>query len=386
MKYKIGQFNDSYPPVMDGVAMTVRNYAYWLNRGMGEATVVTLKVPGYVDNDPFPVMRYPSVPLLIKPPYRIGLTHLDPFLQKRLRSKNFDLIHAHSPFSSGQIALRQSRKSGVPLVATFHSKFRDDFMHFIPNKRIVKPIIDGLIRFFEAADEVWIPQETVAETIREYGYRGRYIVMENGTDFPVYEDVGLLRLSARRELGILPEKKVFLFVGQLTEEKNTSFILKALHALRHIDFQFFFVGVGYAQADLQNLAKKLGVDHRVHFLGAVYDRKRLHALYLAADLFLFPSLYDNAPLVLREAAAAQTPALLLNKSTAAEVVTDGFNGFLADAEPKEYAAKIIEVLSDPGKCRAVGRNAAKTISRSWEDIMQEVWDRYVHLIERKKMG
>jgi len=384
MAYKIGQFNDSFPPMMDGVALTVRNYAYWLNQKMGETTVVTLKVPGYVDHEPFPIIRYPSIPLLVKPPYRLGLTHLDPFLQRRLRQKNFDLIHAHCPFSSGQVALHLAKKNKIPFIATFHSKYRDDFMHFIHNARMVAPIIKGIIQFFEAADEVWLPQESVAETIREYGYKGKYSVMENGTDFVAGQNMAQFKLDSRQKLGILPGQKLFLFVGQLTDEKNTVFLLKALSLLKDLDFIHYFVGMGYARAALETLAEQFGISDKVHFLGSIYDRDRLLSIYAAADLFLFPSLYDNAPLVLREAAATLTPAVLLKESTAGEILMDGVNGFLSENSPESYALKIRESIKDKDNLLRVGMEASRTVCHSWEKILDEVQDRYIQLIKRKK--
>lgn len=122
----------------------------------------------------------------------------------------------------------------------------------------------------------------------------------------------------------------------------------------------------------------------MHFTGSIYDREKLQSLYTAADLFLFPSLYDNAPLVLREAAAAHTPAILLKESTASEVLQDGVNGFLSDNSIEAYALRISEALSDTERLNAVGLEASRTVSRSWEDIVAEVQDRYIHLIERKK--
>jgi glycosyltransferase involved in cell wall biosynthesis len=101
-------------------------------------------------------------------------------------------------------------------------------------------------------------------------------------------------------------------------------------------------------------------------------------------LFLFPSVYDNAPLVVREAAAMQTPSVLVRNSTAAEVVMDNQNGFLTDNSPKALADKIRELLADKDQIQSVGRCASQTIARTWEDVTAEVLDRYKHLIERIK--
>jgi len=78
--------------------------------------------------------------------------------------------------------LSVAKKKKVPLVATFHSKYRDDFERSVHNKRIAKLMTNEVIRFFEKADEVWIPQAAVEETIREYGFKGKVVVVENGND------------------------------------------------------------------------------------------------------------------------------------------------------------------------------------------------------------
>ena len=53
--------NDSFPPVIDGVATTILNYAEIINNGLGKATVVTPEYPGAKDDFPFPVVRYTSM-------------------------------------------------------------------------------------------------------------------------------------------------------------------------------------------------------------------------------------------------------------------------------------------------------------------------------------
>ena len=68
IKNTIGLFNDSFPPLMDGVSMTVYNYAYWLQKHVGDVCVVTPKVPKAVDNNDFRVLRYSSVSTVVRKP------------------------------------------------------------------------------------------------------------------------------------------------------------------------------------------------------------------------------------------------------------------------------------------------------------------------------
>lgn len=388
----IGLFNDCFPPIMDGVSVTTRNYAYWLNRRRGDVCVITPQAPEADDNDGYPVYRYLSMPIPMRKPYRLGVPHIDRSFHKKIGKINFELVHAHCPFSSGLVAKMISREQGAPLVATFHSKYRTDFARVIHNRIMLDYLTRNIVDFYEQADEVWIPQAAVEETLREYGYQGRVEVVDNGNDFagtPYNEE---LQRKAKTELGLNPDVPFLLFVGQHIWEKNLRFLLQAVSRLKRGSYQMAFVGTGYAADDMKKLAADLGLDSvvpetgrkSVTFVGPIYEREQLRRYYTAADLFLFPSLYDNAPLVVREAAAMHTPAVLLEGSTAGDIIRDGENGFLTPDDVDSFSSKVASLLADPATRLAAGEGAAKTLARSWENIAEEVNDRYNSLIERKK--
>lgn len=378
-----GQFSDAYPPIMDGVAMTVKNYAYWLNKIKHSSYVITPKFPGYSDMEEFPVLRYLSAPIPRREPYRMGFPELDYRINHSLKEIPLSLVHAHSPFSAGYLALRTARQNNIPMVATFHSKYRDDFERFTQQKAILNQIMKRIIAFFESADEVWIPQRHVEETIREYGFKGKLEVIENGIDINVEGDIIEFRNTSRKMLGIPQHKKIFLYVGQLILEKNLKFLLESLRYIHTEDFAIYFIGQGYARPVLEKLAEEYGLTSKVKFIGPVYNRDELKRFYAIANLFLFPSLYDNAPLVIREAAVLHTPALLLRGSTAAEVIQDEYNGFLTENDPLLYAQRINQIINNDELLLKAGDMASSTLDRPWKEIVEEVKDRYSHLIKRK---
>ena len=382
----IGIFNDCYPPVIDGVSVTVQNYARWLNRKCGDVCVVTPAVPGAKHDEDFPVYDYFSVPIPMRKPYRMGMPYVDLDFRSRISRVGFSIVHAHSPFSSGRLALRLARQQKVPLVATFHSKYRADFERVVPSKTIVDYLVKNIVDFYSQADEVWVPQAGVAETLREYGYRGRVEVVDNGNDMATADDITPLRNEGRAMLGVSAHEPMLLFVGQHIYEKNPHLIIRALSRLRDRRWHMFFIGTGYAAEELKQLAKSKGLDGRITFMGQVADRLLLKRCYAAADLFVFPSLYDNAPLVVREAAAMETPALLAAGSTAAGIVADGMNGFTCRADEHALAERLAALMGDKALLTAAGNNARKTIARPWSEIADEVYDRYLHLIRRLKAG
>lgn len=379
----IGLFNDCFPPIMDGVSLTTQNYAFWLNRKVGNVCVVTPKSPDSRDDEEYPIYRYSSIPIPMRKPYRLGFPRIDWPFHERIHKLSFELVHAHCPFSSGSLAMRIAKEQHIPIVATFHSKYRADFERAIPSRLLVDYLIRKVICFYEAADEVWIPQAAVEETLREYGYKGRVEVVDNGNDFASPLPVHALRKEARQKLNLRQDESMFLFVGQHILEKNLCFLLDALALLTDIPFRMYFVGSGYAATELKQKAAALGLSSKVIFVGNIVERVALKHYYAAADLFLFPSLYDNAPLVVREAAALHTPSVLIQDSTASEVVFDSVNGFLSANSVAAYALRLRELLHNPGLIERVGEEAARTIARSWEDVAEEVYDRYVGLMRRK---
>jgi glycosyltransferase involved in cell wall biosynthesis len=272
------------------------------------------------------------------------------------------------------------------MVATFHSKYRQDFEHNVKSPFIVDKMVKHIVRFFEKADEVWIPLPAVEETLREYGFKGHVEVVENGNDF--YTPTALIeamRKEMREELGLLPEETMLLFVGQHTWEKNIGFILDSLALIKDKPFQLFMVGTGYAVREIKHRIKQLGLRDNVTLLGNIHDRERLKRIYAAADLFIFPSLYDTCGLVVREAAAMHTPSLMLGNSTAATAIHDGVDGFLSPDNTQEYAQRILTLMEHPELVARVGTKASKTISRSWESVIEEVILRYRDIQESYKL-
>jgi len=375
-----GIFNDNFPPILDGVGLTAQNYAYWLRQQGHEVRVITDYAPNMeqvISEAPYPIDLIPSIPIPFRAPYRYGMPYLSPAFERRFKKMQFELVHAHCPFITGDLAYSAAKRQNIPLVATFHSKYRQDFEHNVHSKFIVDLMVKRVVRFFDKADEVWIPLPAVEETLREYGYKGHVEVMENGNDFyaPAAQ-IAQMRSQMREELGLMPDDTMLLFVGQHTWEKNIGFLLDSLALMRDKPFQLFMVGTGYAVREIRQRIGLLGLSHRVTLLGNIHDRERLKRIYAAADLFLFPSFYDTCGLVVREAAAMHTPSILLSGSTAATAITDDVNGFLSPNDIHEYAALIQTLMTQPKRIEKVGIKASKTISRSWENVMEEVILRY----------
>ena len=385
MESNVGLFNESFPPVMDGVAICVQNYAYWMQKKVGGVSVITPNVPGadYSHYD-YEVLDYFSVPVPFRQPYVTGIAEVDPAFLVKIAKKQFKIVHAHSPFAAGMAAANIAKRLNIPMVATFHSKYRDDFSQTLSSKVVVDQIIKRIISFYERADEVWVPQASVAEVIKEYGFKGNVEVVPNGSDL-VADYPEAYFAEARQKLGIKPDDFVFLFVGQHIWQKNVRLIIEALEKVKDTPFKMFFVGNGYAADAMKEMVAEKGLDAQVTFVGTVTKRETIKQYYAAADVFLFPSLYDTDGLVVKEAAALHTPSVMLEEATAASIIKNDENGFLVPNNLDAFADCLRQLIHDPERVHRVGLQASRSIVRSWEDVVGEVLERYNRLIAKKKL-
>jgi glycosyltransferase involved in cell wall biosynthesis len=388
LKIVTGEFNDSFTPILDGVANVVKNYAYWLNKKYGKSYVITPNFPNYRDNEQFQVLRYFSIPLPTRNPYRYGIPGLDKAFLKQLYQIPFDIVHAHSPFTAGNIALNIARNQNIPIIASFHSKFYDDFKAVLKNEFLTKMILNRIIHFFNSVDYVWTVNESTKKTLYSYGYQGSVEVVHNGTDFTIPVNLEQDLLMINKLFNITADELVFLFVGQHILQKNVFMLIKSLKILKdkNIKFKMIFVGTGNAKDTMQTLVKNYKLKYDVYFTGLIYKKNLLKALFSRANLFLFPSIYDNAPLVVIEAAAMGCPSLLIKNSNAAEGIIDNYNGFLSFDNAELYSRRIIELIENKEKLKTVGATAKKTICKSWENIVDEVYKKYLEIIKKHKKG
>lgn len=377
----IGQFCDSFPPTLDGVARVTYAYCETLSK-MGHAAY-------YIAPKNSQAPEYPDLNTVLSPAvkmpteqWRVGLPMLGFKYHKNLKGIPFEIVHAQSPFVAGSEALRIAKKRNIPLVSTFHSKYYDDFLQRTHSKNLSKVLLKTVIDFYEKCDAVWTVNAGTAEVLRSYGFGGKITVMENGTNLETVDKQTLAEM--RRRVHPMERVPMLLFVGRHNKQKNVEGALYACRILKDkgVKFRMVTAGDGPDFERLEKLVEKLGLQNEVMFLGYMDNRAEIMALYELANLLVFPSLYDSAPMVLREAAAMKTPGLVVAGSCSAEDFRDKVNAFVArDNSPEAIAEKIIEALPLLDR---VGAEAQKTIPVSWEKIMEKVVREYEALIIEKQ--
>ncbi len=373
-----GQFGESYPPSIDGVGGVMINYCRELNRRGHQSYYIAPQDKKADAPEGVETLLYKSIriPLFT---YHFGFPAMQPDFLERLREIPFDIVHAHTPFMAGMLAKKISQEKQIPLIATFHSKYYDDALRTTHSKTLARKVVDRIVAFYNSCDEVWAVNERTGLVLREYGYRGPIVVMQNGVD--IHEQQILGDIS---DLSLNPEKPLLLFVGQQDYKKGTRELIRAAGRLKEEghDFHLLMVGDGLDRHALEWETAERGLEDRVTFTGRISDRSRLMAIYRRADLFVFPSTYDNAPLVVREAALQGTPSLVVEGSCAAEGIEQGVNGYLCDGSVTGIARNILAALPS---VQTVGEKARLTIPITWELIGGHIEERYTNLIQKRSV-
>ncbi len=388
MDLKVCLLNDSFPPIIDGVANAVVNYAEIIKANGGTSLVVTPENPDADDSGfDFPVYRYPGIDARKIIGYVAGYP-FSPTTARKIKNSNIDILHSHCPIASNIFARSMKGIIDVPLIMTYHTKFDIEIEGAIRGKLLQGGAITALIESISACDEVWVVSEGAGRNLRSMGYEGDYIVMPNGADMPPgrlpEEEVRMLTAQLRAPEGV----PVYLFVGRLMWYKGIKTILDALAGVRSqgMDFRMVFVGGGQDADEIKAYTEKLALDDKVLFCGPVRDRKVLQAWYCRADMFLFPSDFDTNGLVVREAAACSLPAALLKGSCAAEGVTNGRNGFLTEDSAASLAVLLATKGRDRRLLRQAGEHAAEELYLSWPDAVNKAIERYNIVSDRYKSG
>ena len=377
---RIGLMTDTFLPIVDGVGRVVVAYANTLPALGHEVTVsCPLYDTGHRGGYPFELVDYSGFKVPTTPQYRAGAANMDSHYRKRMDMIELDLVHSHSPFSAGREAQRLAAQRNIPMVSTFHSKYYDDFLKATKSETIAKTMLQGIVSYYNKCDEVWAVSRTSCDVLREYGYMGPLHVMTNGTEQRFVTDEDVRDVEDRYQLKDFP---VFLFVGQINWKKNILRILEAAALLKdvHPDFRLVLVGQGPDAVDIMKKAQELGIGQQTIVPGMVQDMRVLDAFYKRADLFVFPSLYDTFSLVIREAAAMDTPSVAVTGSCAAESITHGVNGYLCEDDANSLFMVMKQAILDPEGNRALGIAAHASIPVSWEEVLKTACERYENLI------
>jgi len=176
-------------------------------------------------------------------------------------------------------------------------------------------------------------------------------------------------------------------LGLANKRKNIDGVIRAMALVaEHLNLEYWIVGDGSARCDLQELARKLGIDHRVHFLGRLNEDQLMQA-YASSSLFTLvprPEADDveGFGIVYLEAAAMGTPSLAGRFGGATEAVSEGHSGFFAEDSDPTAIANALEQFFTGHVHFDIHKIQAHTQKFTWPTLLKQVEKIYQPLLPK----
>jgi UDP-glucose:(heptosyl)LPS alpha-1,3-glucosyltransferase len=212
---------------------------------------------------------------------------------------------------------------------------------------------------------------------RYYGRREGVRVIYHGVDLDTFHPRNRARCGAstRAELGVPPGACLALYVGDL--QRGAAAALRAVARAPGVTLVF----VSGSRADAERaLARAEGVADRVRFQPR---SKQVERYFAAADVFLFPTLFETYGMVIAEAMAAGLPVVTSRAAGAAELIEHGENGWLTGApwDPDAIAAGLRTLAADPALRARMGAAArARIAAYTWDRVAEETLSIYREVV------
>jgi len=272
------------------------------------------------------------------------------------RQQGVDLLHAHFADVNFQYAARISEWSSIPFSVTTHGyDLRED--------PLGKDEVSALYQ--QAFAVVTISEFNRQYMEQKYGLpRSRIEVVHCG--------INLERFKYFPRLTPTPNKPYQLLnVGRLAPQKGQDVLLRTMALLIHrgIDVHLNIVGAGELELQLKSLADELGLAKCVSFLGAKNEQE-IRALHQCSDVFVLPSRAEGLPVACMEALAAGTTCVATRINGIPELIEDGVNGLLVEAEDAAGLAEAIGKLqADPELAQRLRLGGRKTVQSEFDRIL-----------------
>lgn len=344
-------FSESFHPVQNGVTTSVRTLLTEL-RKLGHQ--VWVFAPEHHDQPEHEtnVVRFPSFVTQFNPEYPLAYPFIPRIkLATQIAELHLDVIHTHSPFVLGLTGADFAIRRGIPLVSTFHTLYSEysHYVSFLPEAFTHSVLEAYLPWYYNRCSIVVCPSRTAEEHLKRSGVDRPTEVVPTGIPIPAPETISPeVCARARERWGIGERTPLLLYAGRLAPEKQIGWLLDTFASLLEgaPDAVLAIAGGGPMADALTEQASTLGIAESVRFLGPV-PRAEMDPIYAAADVFVFPSPSETQGLVIGEARAAGTPAVVIDAGGAPETVQHGIDGFrVPEGDREGFVATVLSLLRD----------------------------------------
>jgi glycosyltransferase involved in cell wall biosynthesis len=361
---RIAVVTETYPPEVNGVAMTIgRMVTGLLERGHQIELVRPRQ--GAADHPAngsnFQEVLQRGIPIPRYDQLRIGMPAKQVLVQRWTRNRP-DIVHLVTEGPLGWSALSAAAKLRIPCTSDFHTNFHAYSKHY-GFGWLRKPIAAYLRKLHNRMQRTFVPTESLRRELEQMNFRNLQVVAR-GVDVALF-DPAKRSTELRKRWGMQPQHLAVAYVGRLAPEKNLPTVVRAFSAIRGArpDARLVLVGDGPERGALQaSLPEAV-------FPGFRYgDDLAVH--YASADIFLFPSVTETFGNVTIEAMASGLAVVAYDYGAAAEHMEHGRTGLLAPFDrTNDFVELAAGLANDPDRIARLSRGAReKAETLDWRSV------------------
>ena len=369
---RVALFSGNYNYVRDGANQALNLLVqHLLARGV-TVRVYSPTVPRPAFPPSGDLVDVPAVPMLGgRGEYRIarGLTS-----RVRADLKVFapNLVHLSAPEILGHRALTWARARRIPTIASLHTRFETYLRYY--HLGFLEPVIERVqTRFYNRADRVMVPGESMAAVLRGWGVRTPIDIWSRGIDHARFSP-DRRDLAWRRSLGIADDAIAVGFLGRLVKEKGLDVFAGVANELsrRGVRHEILVIGEGPARDWFAAEVPKA-------VFAGFQSGDDLGRAVASMDVFFNPSITETFGNVTLEAMAAGVPVVAARATGTIDLIDESVNGFLVPPrDVAAYADAIERIANDPALHAVLGAAGhAKAAEYQWDRTNEAVLNTYL---------
>lgn len=362
---KLTIVTETFPPEINGVAMTFGHIASELGRRGHQVTVCRPRrddLPNGAVHPEFHEVPLPGLPIPGYPLLRLGLP-AGRRLRRRWQAERPDLVHVVTEGPLGTSAVTAARELDVPVTSSFHTNFHAYTRHygFAPLHRAA---LGWLRHVHNRTVRTFAPTAELCAELEDLGFSGLR-VLSRGVDTAQFNPVHASP-ALRATWGAGPDDPVVLHAGRMAAEKNYPLLFRAFAALRAAQPRCRFVLVG--DGPLRARFERAHPEYR--FTGFI-PREELARHYASADLYVHASLTETFGNVLTEAMASGLAVAGFDYAAARQFIRDGENGLTVPCDrPDRLIAAAVRLATEAPLRTRLRRAARLTLEpQSWDHVV-----------------
>jgi len=362
---KLTIVTETFPPEINGVAMTFGHVARELGRRGHDVTVCRPRrddlVNGYAHPE-YSDLLVRGIPIPGYPLLRLGLPAGNA-LRRRWRAQRPDLVHVVTEGPLGASAVTAARALGVPVTSSFHTNFHS-YTHHYGFAPLHRAALGWLRRVHNRTLRTFAPTPELCDELRAAGFNNVHI-LSRGVDTAQFSPTHA-SATLRASWGAGSADPVVLHVGRMAVEKNYPLLFRAFTAMHAANprCRFVLVGDGPLRASLQRA-------HPEYTFPGFIPRDELARHYASADIYIHASLTETFGNVLTEAMASGLAVAAFDYAAARQFIRHEANGLAIPCDaPDALVAAGVVLATDPA-LRTRLRAAAHTalVEQSWENVI-----------------